>query len=73
MACTSCYPSTQYEWLTRYSGRSEDDIVYAAVELACTVCYPTAPVQVPARVVGDPSPHRRGNANSEPPRRRTGR
>ncbi|MBZ4571565.1 hypothetical protein QRB41_27365 [Mycobacterium avium subsp. hominissuis] len=49
-SCTSCYPSTRYEWLTHYSGCSEDEIVYAAGELACTVCYPTAPVQVLTRV-----------------------
>jgi hypothetical protein len=50
MNCSTCYPSTQYAWLTDYSGKSEDEIVYAAGELACTVCYPTAPVEVLKRV-----------------------
>lgn len=50
MGCSSCYPSTQYAWLTDYSGKDEDEIVYAAGELACTVCYPSAPVDVLKRV-----------------------
>lgn len=50
MGCGSCYPSTRYAWLTDYSGKDEDAIVYAAGELACTVCYPSAPVDVLKRV-----------------------
>lgn len=48
--CASCYMTTRYTWLTDYSGKAEDDIVYASGELACTVCYPTAPVNVLKRV-----------------------
>lgn len=50
MGCSTCYPSTQYAWLVDYSGHDENQIVYAAGELACTVCYPSAPVEVLARV-----------------------
>ena len=49
MGCSTCFPSTRYAWLTEYSGHDEDQIVYAAGELACTVCYPTAPVEVLTR------------------------
>lgn len=50
MHCSTCYPRTQYAWLTAYSGQDEDEIVYAAGELACTVCYPSAPADVLNRV-----------------------
>ncbi|WP_099020932.1 hypothetical protein [Mycolicibacterium palauense] len=49
MRCSTCFPSTRYAWLTEYSGHHEDQIVYAAGELACTVCYPSAPVEVLTR------------------------
>jgi len=45
-ACSTCRPSTVFAWRTEYSGSSEQDIVEAAGELACTVCYPSAPVDV---------------------------
>lgn len=48
--CSTCYLTTRYEWLTDYSGRGEDEIVYASGELACTACYPSAPVDVLKRV-----------------------
>ena len=43
MTCSTCFPTTEYEWLTHYSGATEDEIVKAAGELACSVCYPLAP------------------------------
>lgn len=43
MTCSTCYESTRYEWLTAYSAADEDEIVAAAGEMACTVCYPSAP------------------------------
>lgn len=43
MDCSTCFDSTRYEWLTGYSGADEDEIVKAAGEIACTVCYPSAP------------------------------
>jgi hypothetical protein len=48
-ACSTCYPTTVFDWRTEYSGSSEREIVAAAGELACTVCYPTAPVDVLSR------------------------
>lgn len=44
MSCSTCFPRTQYVWLTDESGKSEDEIVEQAGDGACTVCYPTAPV-----------------------------
>lgn len=49
MSCSTCYPTTQYCWMTEYSGANETDIVTDAGERACTICYPTAPVEVLAR------------------------
>jgi hypothetical protein len=48
MNCPSCNKgkqSTQFAWLTEYSGKSEDEIVSDAGEHACTYCYPSAPVE----------------------------
>lgn len=45
MHCTSCYPTTEYSWLTDLSGADEDEIVAYAKEIACTVCFPDAPVE----------------------------
>lgn len=45
-SCVSCYPTTQYAWMTTFSGLDEDQIVDAAGERACTYCYPSAPVEV---------------------------
>lgn len=44
MDCSTCRPTTQYAWLTDYSGADEDAIVAAAGHRACTTCYPSAPV-----------------------------
>jgi D-alanyl-D-alanine carboxypeptidase len=50
MSCSTCYPNTHYAWLTEYSGKDEEEIVYAAGELACTVCFPSAPTEVLTRI-----------------------
>lgn len=44
--CSTCFPSTRYAWLVEYSNDEEITIVEAAGELACTVCYPSAPAEV---------------------------
>lgn len=36
---------TRLSWMTNYSDLSEAEIVEAAGERACTICYPTAPVE----------------------------
>jgi hypothetical protein len=46
MYCASCFPSTQFAWLPEVSGDAESEIVERAGEAACTVCYPSAPVDV---------------------------
>lgn len=44
-ACQSLYPTTQISWLPEQSGNTEDEIVAAAGVMACTFCYPSAPVE----------------------------
>lgn len=46
MNCSSCFPTTEYAWMTDYSAHSEDEIVTDAGERACTICYPSAPAEV---------------------------
>lgn len=46
MSCSTCFVTTQYAWMVDYSGKDEAEIVDAAGEIACTVCYPSAPVSV---------------------------
>lgn len=43
--CSTCFPTTRYGWLPELSGSSEAEIVEAAGADACTVCYPSAPVE----------------------------
>jgi hypothetical protein len=49
MDCSTCNRRTGYAWMVDYSGKDEAEIVEAAGERACTVCYPSAPVDVLAR------------------------
>jgi hypothetical protein len=44
--CNNGESATQFAWVTEFSGHDEDEIVEAAGNRACTVCYPTAPVEV---------------------------
>ena len=44
-ACHTLYPTTIIRWLPDQSGWDEEKIVEAAGAMACTVCYPTAPVE----------------------------
>lgn len=46
MNCSTCYPTTRFQWLTSYSGKDENEIVGDAGERACTVCYASAPVDL---------------------------
>jgi hypothetical protein len=44
--CSTCHNGeerTQFAWLVRYSGKTEEEIVADAGERACTTCYPSAP------------------------------
>lgn len=53
--CSTCRWSTRFSWFPEYSGMNEDEIVALAGEDACTVCYPSAPVEkksmLPFRVI----------------------
>lgn len=44
-SCHTCFATTSFYWLPDASGMAEVDIVELAGERACTVCYPSAPVQ----------------------------
>ena len=46
MDCSTCFPTTEYSWMTEYSGGTEDAVVEDAGKRACTVCYPSAPIDV---------------------------
>lgn len=41
--CSTCFPTTQYIWLTDLSGQDRLEIAGLAGEKACSVCYPDAP------------------------------
>jgi hypothetical protein len=48
MECSTCnngQSRTQFTWLVDFAGRDEAEVVAAAAARACTVCYPTAPVE----------------------------
>jgi hypothetical protein len=51
MHCSTCYPTTAFVWLPKYSGESETKIVADAGERACTICYPSAPVDAKGTVI----------------------
>lgn len=55
--CSTCYPTTEFVWLPQYSGQSEDLIVEEAGSSACTICFPSSPVEVLARAskIEDPT------------------
>lgn len=50
MDCSTCYDSTQFAWITELSGHDTGEIADLAGEMACTVCYPNAPVNKPTRI-----------------------
>lgn len=52
MGCSTCNRDgkrTRFTWMTQLSGASEDEIVEAAGDRACTTCYPSAPMDVLSR------------------------
>jgi hypothetical protein len=48
MSCSTCYPRTQYHWMTEWSAKPYEQIIEDAGSRACTVCYPDAPVDKPS-------------------------
>lgn len=45
MACSTCYPTTQFGWLPEVSGQTEAEAVANYGAILCTVCFPSAPVE----------------------------
>jgi hypothetical protein len=68
--CSSCHKGqepTRFTWKIDYSGQSEDEIVAAAGERACTICYESAPTDAlkrPTKMFG-PDEIRRQKAAEE--------
>lgn len=46
MHCSTTYATTRFVWMVDYSDKTQAEIIDAAGERACTVCYPDAPVGV---------------------------
>lgn len=59
MSCTTCYATTEFAWLPEFSGQDEAGVVELAGESACTVCFPSAPVDVLKRASRIESPDRK--------------
>jgi hypothetical protein len=54
--CSTCRWTTRFNWVIEFSGTTEAEVVDAAGERACTVCYPSAPVEVrsqPTRIFSE--------------------
>ena len=43
MNCSTCFPSTQFAWLVELAGKTAAEMVAEFGEMACTVCFPSAP------------------------------
>lgn len=70
--CSTCNKGvdpTQFAWLPHLSGKTEAEIIEAASDRACTVCYPDAPVargqKVPASKLSTPEERERQAARDE--------
>lgn len=48
--CSTLRPSTARQWITEYSGATEAELVEDAADAACTVCFPSAPVDRRSKV-----------------------
>jgi hypothetical protein len=44
-ACSTCFATTSFMWLTDFSDKTEAELIEAAGERICTTCYPNAPVE----------------------------
>lgn len=55
--CSTTRIRTQYAWMIDYSGKNEAEIVADAGCIACTVCFPSAPVEglaMPTKMFASP-------------------
>ncbi|PPG02661.1 hypothetical protein C5E06_09415 [Pseudoclavibacter sp. RFBI5] len=50
LGCSTCYPTTRFQLLPEYSDRAETELVEDAGDRACTVCFPSAPVDRPTKM-----------------------
>lgn len=48
-ACSTTRLTTKFMWLIDFAGKDEEEVVAAAGCIACTVCFPSAPVSVLAQ------------------------
>lgn len=55
MECSTCYPSTEFVWLPEYSGRTEPELITDARSMACTICFPDAPVDTRPGLIEAPA------------------
>ncbi|HEX9225593.1 MAG TPA: hypothetical protein VF885_02915, partial [Arthrobacter sp.] len=53
--CTTCYPTTEFVWLPEYSGRTEAELIADARSMACTICFPNAPVDTRPGLIEAPA------------------
>lgn len=44
-ACSTCYDTTDYQWLTHLSDQTEAEAVADWGKVLCSVCYPSAPTE----------------------------
>lgn len=44
--CATCYFSTRFQWVTELSGMTETDAVEKFGSILCSVCFPSAPVEM---------------------------
>lgn len=50
LGCATCYPTTRFQLLPEYSDKTETELVDDAGDRACTVCFPSAPVDRPTKM-----------------------
>lgn len=50
LGCSTCYPTTRFQLLPEYSDKTEAELVDDAGDRACTVCFPSAPVDRPTKM-----------------------
>jgi hypothetical protein len=43
MACSTTYSTTRWAWVPTLSDKTEDEVIAAVADRACTVCWPNAP------------------------------
>lgn len=53
--CSTCYPTTEFIWLPEYSGLTEAELIADARSMACTICFPEAPVDTRPGLIEAPA------------------